>query len=394
MTRKLRVLTLLAGLAIGETGGGSERFGIELARHLDRHAFEPVVCGFWQRNLPTERYWLDQLEQAGVSTFFAVERGAGFSLARFWRGLANIRAHLRSQPVDIIHSHFQVGTVSTLLLKGTPGTRAVLRTAHGAVRDEWTNNLAGRLCRQLFTRWLFPILLDGEAGVSEAVVRSLDARPGARLAGKRARLVYNSIAPGYAAPQVEQSAVRAEFGLSAQDFVVGSVGRLSEQKGYTYLLQAVPSILARCPDVKILLVGDGELRASLEAEAARLDLRRCAVFAGARTDVSALYRAMDLFVLPSLWEGLPTVILESMANGVPVVATNIPGTRELIEDGRTGWLAQARNPASLSNAIVAALRNPGERAARAQRAAEDTLPRFSIERTARAYEAWYAALAK
>lgn len=134
------------------------------------------------------------------------------------------------------------------------------------------------------------------------------------------------------------------------------------------------------------------MRGALEAEAAALGVAHAITFVGARADAGVLYPALDLFVLPSLWEGLPTVVLESMASGVPVVATDIPGTCDLVQEGVTGWLAPPADPSGLSQAILRALDDPIQRVAIARHAAEQVVPRYTMDAIARQYAELYRQL--
>ena len=351
---KVRVLILIAGLSIGQQSGGAERFGIELARHLPPEECEPIICAFWRRDLPTEARWANVLAASGVETFYAVARGRRFTPWSYISGLQMISAHLHGRPPDVIHSQFQLGTVAALRLRRDLGAQVILRTAHGTVEHEWENTWPGRACRLLFTHWLFPIGLDTEVGVSRAIVANMDRRPGARYWHKPMHLIYNGIPAVPLRETGDREAARGALGLSPDALVIGSVGRLSEQKGYSYLLRALPIVLAQWPAARVVLIGDGELRGSLEAEAADLGIAHALTFVGARPDAGALYPAMDLFVLPSLWEGLPTVVLESMAAGVAVVTTDIPGTHDLIQEGTTGWLAPPADPAGLARDLACA----------------------------------------
>jgi glycosyltransferase involved in cell wall biosynthesis len=142
----------------------------------------------------------------------------------------------------------------------------------------------------------------------------------------------------------------------------------------------------------LLLVGHGPLWDVLRAQAAALGIADSTLFTGARSDVADLYQVMDLFVLSSLWEGLPTVVIESMAGHVPVVATDISGTRELIEPGRTGWLVPPDDSQALASAIQAALADPLARANCVAAAAEEVVPRFRFERVLASYEQLYTEL--
>jgi glycosyltransferase involved in cell wall biosynthesis len=392
MTGKLRVLTIVAGLAIGERGGGAEKFGVELARSLDRSAFDPVVCGFWRRGIPVEEIWLQRLADDGIPAFFAADRSGRFSPRSYLRGLRQIVARMGEAPVHVIHSHYQLGSVAAPYLRPRLEARTLVRTAHGPVFEEWGHSATGWVLRLLFTQGLYPVVFHAEAGVSQQIVESLDRRPLARALGKRAFLLHNAIAvrKGVSGPDVVQR--RTELGLPQASMVVGSIGRLAEQKGYRYLLEAIPAVLASRPGVRFVLIGDGELRASLQALAARLGIAEQVLFAGLRPNAELYYPAMDLFVLPSIWEGLPTVVLESMASGVSVVASDIAGVRELVQAGATGWLAPPANPGALAKAILDALARPDKRAEFAERAAREVLPNYTLERVARGYEDLYRKL--
>jgi glycosyltransferase involved in cell wall biosynthesis len=265
----------------------------------------------------------------------------------------------------------------------------LVRTAHGPVFHEWGRSVTGLACRLIFTKGLYPIVFDAEAGVSQQIVASLDRRLMARTLGKKAFLLHNAIISRAPVSVPDVARLRGELGLPAQATVVGSVGRLAEQKGYRYLLEAIPTVLASCPDVRFVLIGDGELRASLEAMAEQMGIAGHLVFAGLRPNAELYYPAMDLFVLPSIWEGLPTVVLESMASGVPVVATDIAGARELVQEGITGWLVPPADPSSLAAAILDALARPETRAAFAACAAREVLPQFDLGFVADRYEDLY-----
>jgi len=387
MADRVRVLIIISGLAIGEPLGGAERFGIELARNLDLAQVEPIVCAFWRRGTPSEEHWLNYLTEAGIEVFFAADWESSLELSKYARGFENIAAYLRNRPVDVIHSHFQVGSIAAWLLRRTLGAKALIRTAHAG--KEWGDTFLGFLCRQVFIKWIFPFVFDIEVGVSRAKVSSLDRRPGARIGGKKALLFYNGISLDRFSRVGTRQDKRLEMGLLLDDPVVGSVGRLRKEKGYSIFLDSAVIVKAQIPNVKFIIIGDGEQRASLERQAERLRLTETVILAGSRSDVESLYGIMDLFVLASLWESLPTVILESMASGVPVVATDISGTRELIQAGRTGWLVQPGDPAYLAASIIEALSNPAKRAEVAQRARQEVVPRFSMEYIAGQYMGVY-----
>ncbi len=389
---RTRVLILISGLAIGESLGGAERYGVDLARSLDQEAFEPILCAFWRYHTPAEAHWLERLRDSGVECMFAVDRGQGFTPARYLSGVHNILAQLAGRRPDIIHSHFQLGSVTTPILKRHFDTRATVRTAHGSVRHEWRDTVLGSVCRAVFTECVFPISFDAETGVSNKVVTSLDRRLCSRLWHRRAWMIPNAIDRSQFEQRDTEALARRSLGLSEDDLVVGSVGRLSEQKGYRYLIEAAPTILEAFPHCRFLLVGDGELREELRRQADRLGVASAFHFAGAHQETALAYAAMDLFVLPSLWEGLPTVLLEAMASGIPVVATDISGNRDLVTDGVTGRLAQPRNGQDLARVITDALANAEFSYSLARQAALEVVTRYDIQTVARQYEHLYATL--
>ncbi|OGD11773.1 MAG: hypothetical protein A2Y86_06315 [Candidatus Aminicenantes bacterium RBG_13_62_12] len=145
--------------------------------------------------------------------------------------------------------------------------------------------------------------------------------------------------------------LRKELGLERPGFVIGTIARLHRQKGLSYLLRAIPEILRAHPGARVVIAGGGPLRRRLEDEARRLGVGDAALFLGERTDAPALLGLFDVFVLSSLWEGLPYVLGEAAAAGIPILATDIEGTREVIRDGENGLLVPPADPAALALAV-------------------------------------------
>jgi glycosyltransferase involved in cell wall biosynthesis len=195
-------------------------------------------------------------------------------------------------------------------------------------------------------------------------------------------------------PVPDRAGVRARLGLMPEAKVVLTVARMTEQKGHTYLLAAVPAILASVPEAHFVWVGDGPLAGALHAQMEGLGIAPPRViFAGRRSDVPDLLAACDVFVLPSLYEGLPLVVLEALANGALVVGTRVCGTSEAIEDGVTGRLVPARESGALAAAVIEALTQEA-RVARWRRAGRARIAgAFSARRMAAEVAAIYEALA-
>lgn len=152
-------------------------------------------------------------------------------------------------------------------------------------------------------------------------------------------------------PEVKRKVaqLRNDLSISQDEVVVGFVGRLVPAKGLIYLLEAVKHIIDEFPQTVLLIVGDGPQRAELQLKARAMNLKT--VFTGYKTDTPPYYALMDIFVLPSFFEGLPGVVLEAMAMGKPVIATDVGGTSDLVAEGKNGFLVQARDAEQISAAL-------------------------------------------
>lgn len=382
MAKRLKVIQISSGFAIEGPLGGIERFVTELAQALPPD-IEPIVCGMWDYHTPSDRYWLEALRAAGIRAFCAAPWREQSPYASFQAALQGAREVLAGETVDLIHSHCQFGDPLAMALQRRLGAKHLVRTVHN--EKEWP--------RRPERRWLFSggiavTAFKRELGVSQGVVDILDRRPVARLLRKRALLCYNSVnVERFARPVPPEivAAYRTELGVPSDARVIGSVGRLEPQKGYQYLIAAMPAIVAAHPDVHVVLAGTGSLAEELQTQADALPCAAHIHLVGTQTGIERLYGVLSLFVSSSLWEGLPTVLLESMAARVPVIATDVAGSRELVQAGETGVIVPPRNSDVLANGIIEVLHHP-DRASDWANNAVNTLTRFSIQ-TAAAFHA-------
>jgi glycosyltransferase involved in cell wall biosynthesis len=192
-------------------------------------------------------------------------------------------------------------------------------------------------------------------------------------------VVYNAVRFGRRPQPTDGETARFALKLPPDALVLGTLGRLTEQKSQRMLLQAVASLVRDVPNVVLFLAGDGPLRAELESEAARLRLADRVRFLGVRRDRATLYAAMDVFVLPSRWEGLSLALVEAMGAGRAVVATDVGGNPEVVEDGRTGLLVPPVDAGALADALTRLSRDRLLRDSLGEAAATDARSRFSIE---------------
>jgi sugar transferase (PEP-CTERM/EpsH1 system associated) len=175
--------------------------------------------------------------------------------------------------------------------------------------------------------------------------------------------------------------------------IIGTVGRLQAIKDQTNLLRGFAELVTRHPgqthDLRLILVGDGPMRGAIEAEVAARGLADKVWLAGERADVADVMRSFDVFVLPSRAEGISNTILEAMASGLPVVATDVGGNGELVEHGRTGLLVPASEPQALAEALVAFTSSPERMTEAGQAARQRAVEQFSIERMVEQYQQLY-----
>ncbi|RKY04929.1 hypothetical protein DRP77_02445, partial [Candidatus Poribacteria bacterium] len=177
--------------------------------------------------------------------------------------------------------------------------------------------------------------------------------------------------------------------LNGSDLIVGSVGRLHPVKGYGYLLEAVPKVKAAVPRVKFVIAGEGVLRRELEEKAERLGIGGTVLFLGHRDDIPEVLSCFDIFVLPSLTEGISISILEAMAASKPVIATDVGGNPEVVEGGTTVGLVKPENPDELARAIIALAENPTMRDALGRAGRKRVMERFSMKAMVSKYEGLY-----
>lgn len=387
--KPIRVLYLINGFAVGGPVGGAERFTISLARALDRSEVEPILAGLWQWDSPFETQWRTTLTAEGLTTLAGPPKNDTAPLHNFLDAARSLQTQI-PLPIDIIHSQCDFGDLLGWLLNYRLRAKALVRTVHN--EREWAKR---PWRRAVFTNGLYPLVYDTELGVSQKVVNNLDQRPLARLLGRRGIVAHNALDFGRftAESDIDPAATRRSLGIPEDAYVVGNVGRLVPQKGLDVLLLAARIVVAERSDVFFVLVGEGELADSLRYEAQQMGINDHVRFVGARQDVEQILATLNLFVSSSLWEGLPTVILEAMAAGVPVVATRVSGTVELVADRATGVLVSPGDPAQLADAIRSSIGAPASARAMAVQARAFALTRFDIRAVARQHEAIYRQLA-
>jgi len=304
----------------------------------------------------------------------------GHDLGFYWR-LWRLFRELRP---DIIHSRNLAALETQLLSIGLPGVRRV----HGEHGREITD-LDGTNWKYLAFRKIMRAFIHRYIAVSKDLQYWLTDTVGVR--SEKVRQIYNGVDHERFSPHtVKPLALLPHQWQRVDDMlVVGTVGRLTPVKDQRVLLQAVVNLRDLRPDLyqrlRVLMVGDGPLRRELIDLVAQLELEAITWLPGDREDVPELLAAMDVFVLPSLAEGISNTVLEAMASGLPVIATAVGGNLELVEEGFNGSLVPVGDPQALAQALVPLLDSAEERARQGANAHQRVAQRFDWKRTVNAY---------
>jgi glycosyltransferase involved in cell wall biosynthesis len=354
-----RAVILITGLGLG---GAQVQLG-HITRAMVQEGWQVWVASL----IPTEAYGLALLDPRVRVTSLGMRRGriGVGGLVRLLRLIASSKPHIL---VGVMLHSVLLARAARLVVPHVPLVAAFRISAY---LRRWAP-VALRLTRRLDS-W--------------QVVNSASAAAELTKAGivdpNRLTVIPNGVALS--------TAVGADGGVtdrsrSNHSLQMLSIGRLEPQKDYPTLLRALRLVRDRGAAVRCSIVGDGSLEAELRSLARELDLIGVVEFVGRRNDVPDLLRSCDVLVLSSRYEGMPNVVLEAMAAGRPVIATDVPGVRELLDDGRVGLIVPVGNPPALAEAILRlqAMREPN-RQALGRAGHERAGQHFSIEATGRAW---------
>lgn len=210
-----------------------------------------------------------------------------------------------------------------------------------------------------YNKFLFNKCLTNVIANSIAVKNSLLKNTSDWFDEDKINIIYNGVDLDKIELELENSKsdLRKEFNLDSKDIVIANIGRLTEQKGHHYLLKALSILKNKFDEFKVLIIGEGDLRKHLEAEILKYGLEKQIIFTGFRNDVYNILDQSNFLVHTALWEGCPNTILEAIAVGTPIVATDIPSVKEILIDNKIGYLAKNKNPNDIADKILKMINN-------------------------------------
>jgi len=339
--------------------GGAEEMVLNLVRHLPSR-FEPVVCCIHEAG-PIG----DEIRRTGTPVdVLGLTPGIRRPL-----DVDGIRRYLRRTQPQIVHTFLLTASLYGRLAAMLARVPIVIGTEVNIYEKKRS---AHALAERMLMGGTDRVVVSAES-VRDFYVKQVHADP------EKITVIYNAVDFSQGQSAIGRVPMRAALGIPAGAPVAGIIARLTEQKGHRYLLEA----LAATPglaDVHLMVVGGGELRDELVRTTESLGLSSRVHFTGPRRDLGDLLGAMDVFVMPSLWEGLPLSLVLAMGAGVPAVATAVAGIPEVIDHDRTGLLVPAGDTPALGAALGRLFTDEAFRA-RIGRAGQDSvLPRFGIDK--------------
>lgn len=341
--------------------GGAERLLLDILRFSDKEKHEfKVFCLMKGGGFQTE------IEKMGVPVEIL-----GKKSKLGWELIKDLAKKLKQEKPEIVHTHLFAGDCWGKIAAKLAGVPVIISSEHNLNVDE---GKIKAIVKILTYKWTKRVI-----AVSEAVKK--ETMEVYKVPEKKIEVIRNGI-------DLKRFKYK-EPDLNKAKIVFGCVGRLEEQKGQKFLVRAFTDVVSKYPQAELWLVGNGSLRWQLEKQVARLGLGKNVKFLGLRLNIAELLGEMDIFVLPSLWEGLGISAMEAMACGLPVIASKVDGLKEIINDGEDGILVEAGSARNLGKKLLELADKPYWARTLSHKARLTAETKFGIEQVAKKYEEIY-----
>jgi glycosyltransferase involved in cell wall biosynthesis len=347
---------------------------LNIAKNIDRERFDISVCCLSEKGALG-----NQIEEHGIevaSLGFGKPGGLNISL------LCRLRKFIKGKKIDIVHTHMYHANLYGRVAARLAGIPVVFSSVHNIYRK--------RKPHRMFINYLLSKITDkifvGTPAVMEDVKR-YDHVPEDRI-----EVLPYGIDTDIFGETHDRHTIRERLGISTGDLVIGNVARLEEAKGQKFLIEAVRILKERGLSIKCLIIGSGSLEKGLKEITQRNKLEDCIFFLGTRQDLPELFSAMDIFVFPSLWEGLPLALLSAMAAGLPVITTNAGGIKDIIVNGKNGIAVLTGDALSIADAVERIFRDAEMRKMLSENARSDVIRHHSAKAMTKRLEDKYELL--
>ncbi len=365
---KIRLMQITHDLDIG----GLQRIVVNICRNIDRDKFDvSVLC---LRNLGD---FVPDVEKLGIEVILLPQKQNGVDYFAFLK-VADI---LRQRRIDVIHTHNTQPLIDGTLGALLAGVKRIVHTDHSR---KFPDKRRYMFAERVLSHFIFKVV-----GVSQAT--SNDLMKYEKIPPGKIMTILNGIDGAMYSKTIDRDKKKSELGIRGRGPVIGLASRLSEEKGVSYLLRAMPEIIQWYPDIALIIAGKGKCENELKKEAAHLGIENNTLFIGPRLDVPELLKVFDLFVLPSLREGLPTALLEAMAAGCAIVATDVGGNHTAVIHGENGSLVAPKDSKALAREIIRVLRDEHLRSNYISKGLELFSTKFSSETMTAQYQDLYMA---
>ena len=372
MTKKIKILECIRQ---GHIGGGETHL-LSLVENLDKSLFEPIVLSF------TDGPMIEKLKSQGIKTF-VIHTTNPFDFTKWHK----VKKLLMEEQIDLVHAHGTRAN-SNVFWAARSLHLPVIYTVHA-----WSfhNDQAG---------WIKKVRIWSEKYLTSKMNVNISVSESNRESGKKyinkfdSVVINNGIDHNKFAPASEYKNIRQELGICPEAIVVLFIARFTMHKQPLMLIRAFVQAVKQLPQLKLLMVGEGDEKQKALALVKDLGIENSVCFQPFRLDVPDILASADIFVLPSLWEGLPIGLLEAMAMGKAVIGTRVDGTREVIQHYVNGLLIDVNDmPEKLTEALVLLGSDPELRNRMREKAMETVQRRFSATSMTRQIENVYKDLA-
>jgi len=363
MENKIKIVYLINSLALG----GAEKLLLDICRLIDKDKFEVFVCTV---NGSGPLY--SQFEKLGINLkIFQKKSKIGLNV------IGQIYKFLKEIKPQIVHTHLFAGDTWGRIAAIFARTPIIIVTEHNLNLDE---GFIKKLIK-LILSWFTDKIIAVSEGVRDYSIKI------EKIKADKLEVVYNGI-------DLEKFAFRGYKPIDLANVKAGVVARLEKQKGHQYLIAALPLILKKYPNLILNIIGTGSLEHELQSQIENLNIKDKVIFRGAQLELDKILEQMDLFILPSVWEGLGIAILEAQAVGVPVLASNVGGVKEIVIDKKTGLLFEPKDPQGIFEAVDNLILNPNLQKEIVDNAYNQVIKKFSLDQMIKAYTDLYLNLIK